>query len=409
MPLAHYRPYLDSIAAQGQHMTQLVYNWSHINSGSFNIEGLAHMQRALEDNFLWLHAEQEILPLAPYTTVNAQGNTDTKPLGNALRYRKRPHAPLQVFLGGHMDTVFGAAHPFQKAEFLDKHTLHGPGVADLKGGLVVMLKALETLESSPWAEQIGWEVLINPDEEIGSQSSDIYLKEAAERCHFGLIYEPSLPDGSLVAERKGSGNFSIVVRGKAAHAGRDFHAGRNALVLLADIVRDLHQLNGQQPDLTLNIGKIEGGSAVNVVPDLGILHFNIRIANTHQRAWAEQAIASIIEKYQSHEGYTVTLHGAFTRLPKTLDSRTQYLQDRIAECGSLLNLPTTWKPSGGCCDGNNLSAYGLPNIDTLGVRGGNIHSDKEFLVVSSLVERAQWSALLLMQFASGAYQWNTNE
>ena len=407
--LDRYQPFLDFIVSQRHHMTHLVYDWSNINSGSFNVAGLAHMQRALEDNFLWLHATPEVLPLAPYSTVDSHGNVTTRPLGNALRFRKRPEAPLQIFLGGHMDTVFGIDHPFQHATFINEHTLNGPGVADLKGGLVVMLKALETLEQSPWAEQIGWEVLINPDEEIGSQSSDCYLKEAAQRNHIGLIYEPSLPDGSLVSERKGSGNFSIVVRGRSAHAGRDFHLGRNAIALLAEITTALHQLNGKQPELTLNVGKTEGGGAVNVVPDLAILHFNIRITDTHQRTWAEHALSEIISTFNQREGFDVSLHGTFTRPAKSIHPTTQRLQALIADCAESLNLPVSWKASGGCCDGNNLAAYGLPNIDTLGVRGGNIHSSEEFLIVSSLVERAQWSALLLMRLASGEYQWDPKD
>jgi glutamate carboxypeptidase len=402
-----YQPHLDFITSQRHHMTQLVYDWSNINSGSFNIEGLTRMQRVLEDNFLWLEATTEVLPLAPYTSVNAQGNRIERPLGNAVRIRKRPEAPLQVFLGGHMDTVFGTDHPFQRAHFINEDTLNGPGVADLKGGLVVMLKALEALERSPWARQIGWEVLINPDEEIGSQSSDIYLKEAAARNHLGLIYEPSLPDGSLVSRRKGSGNFSVVVRGKSAHAGRDFASGRNAIALLSEITLQLHQLNGSQPELTLNIGSITGGGAVNVVPDTAVMHFNVRIAENTQQRWMLDTLDNIIRPFNKREGYHVELHGNFTRPTKHISPKTQQLQQLITSCAQHLSLPeVTWKPSGGCCDGNNLAAYGLANIDTMGVRGGNIHSSDEFLIVPSLVERAQWSALILMKLASGEFTWN---
>src|SRR3989304_2280040 len=125
-----------------------------------------------------------------------------KPLGNALSIRKRSTAPLRIFLGAHMDTVYPADHPFQKAVRVDQNTLRGPGVADSKGGLVVMLKALEALERSPYAQSVGWEVLINPDEELGSPGSAPLLAQAAKNTHLGLVFEPPLPDGALVGARK---------------------------------------------------------------------------------------------------------------------------------------------------------------------------------------------------------------
>jgi glutamate carboxypeptidase len=401
--MEQFLPYLDWINTQEQHMMHLTESWSRMNSGSYHVEGLARMHQALADNFLWLNGEMDAPEIAPLEMVDAQGRVAQIPLGKALRVRKRPDAPLQVFLGGHMDTVFGKDHPFQEPVFTHEGTqLNGPGAADLKGGLVVMLKALEALERSPWAEKIGWEVLINPDEEIGSQSSDVLLKEAAARNHLGLIYEPALADGTLAGARKGSGNFTIIVRGVAAHAGREFDKGENAIVRAASLVQQLHGLNGQQDGLTLNIGKIEGGGPLNMVPDLALVRFNVRVESARQQEWLLTQLERILSDAAAQWGSDAVMrHGGFTRAPKPMSEANLAVFEAVRDCGAMLGQEIAWKATGGCCDGNNLWQHGLPNVDTLGVRGGNIHSDKEYVILSSLVERARLSALLLMRLASG--------
>lgn len=393
---------LSFIDSQSEHMKQLVYDWSAINSGSLHLEGLAKMREVLKDNFLWLNGKIEEIELSPLAIINAKGHEEYQPLGKALRIRKHPAAKLQVFLCGHYDTVFGRNHSFQAPILVDSNTINGPGVADLKGGLVVMLKALEALERSEYAGQIGWEVLLNPDEEISSVGSDILLKEAASRNHIGLIYEPSLPDGTLVSDRKGSGNFTLVVRGTAAHAGREHHLGRNAIVAAADATVRLNAMNGQQDGVTLNAGVVEGGNALNVVPDLAILRFNVRVATSHEKDWVELSLQNILRGLQKNyaDGYSFKLYGGFTRPPKTVTERDRLLWDAVTSSATLLGMDIKRSASGGCCDGNNLAAYGLSNIDTLGVRGGHIHSDKEYILLDSLAERAKLSALLLLRLAS---------
>jgi glutamate carboxypeptidase len=396
-----YNPYLSWIEAQYPQMIERVMAWSAINSGSYHLAGVRAMREAVAEAFSILNPVAEVIPLAPLETINTRGEIEAKEIAEALRLTKRPDAPIKVFLCGHLDTVFPVDSPFQKARWLNENTLNGPGVADLKGGLVVMLYALQALEASPYAAQIGWEILFNPDEEIGSQSSHPLLVEAASRNHFGMIYEPALADGTLAGERKGSGNFTFVVRGRAAHAGRDFHAGRNAIALLAELIQRLYALNGQREGVTINPGKIEGGGAVNIVPDLAILRFNIRLPRAEDQLWAESQLKALEQEFSQREGFSVALHGRFTRPPKPLSAENHHLFELVQDCGVMLGIRISHKPSGGCCDGNNLAAAGLPNIDTLGVRGGNIHSHEEFLLADSLTERAKLSALLLMRLASG--------
>jgi glutamate carboxypeptidase len=152
---------------------------------------------------------------------------------------------------------------------------------------MVMLNALLALERSPWAEQVGYDVMVSPDEEIGSLGSGPVLMELGAKAHVGMTYEPALADGSLAGARKGSGNFSLLCKGRAAHAGREHHLGRNAIVAAAEFATQLDRLNGQRENVTFNVSRIDGGGAPNVVPDLGICRFNIRVKTEDEAAWAK--------------------------------------------------------------------------------------------------------------------------
>ena len=378
---------------------------SNLNSGSFNTAGVDACAARLRQLFAPLGAEAESIAVAPYRYTDDRGEWRERPLGQALRLRKRPDAPLRVFLCGHLDTVFGAEHPFRSARVAGDDRMHGPGVADLKGGLLAMFLALSALEQSPQRERIGWEVLFNPDEEIGSRGSAPLLAEAAQRNHFGLVYEPAYPDGGLASERKGSGNFDIVVRGRAAHAGRNPEDGRNAIAAAAALATELHGINGRREGLTLNVGYVHGGGPLNIVPDRCVLKFNVRTSRHEDEAWLLDTVQKLIDTAGSREGYALELRGGFTRPPKPVSAGTARLQQLLGSCGETLGLQLQFRPTGGCCDGNNLAAQGLANVDNLGVVGGEIHSDREWMRISSLAERGKLSALLLLKLASGELAW----
>ncbi len=393
------------IDAQLNELCAATLRLSNRNSGSFNMDGVRAVGEMMLERYAPLGCTHEWLSLNPYNRTADDGRTTRTPIGPALRLRMRPTAPLQIFLGGHLDTVFAADHPFQQARQDGDDSLHGPGVADLKGGLMVMWAALAALERSPHRERIGWEVLLNPDEEIGSRGSDPLLREAAARNHFGLIFEPSFPDGGLASARKGSGNFDVVVHGRAAHAGRNPEDGRNALRAAADIISAVDRLNGQRVGVTFNPGYVRGGGALNVVPDLCVFKFNVRTGVPDDARWVEEELDSILTHAQ-RDGIRIDLHGGFTRPPKQVDARLERLMGLLGDCGRDLGTPLTFSPTGGCCDGNNLAAYGLANVDNLGVVGRDIHSDQERMRISSLTERAKVSALLLLRLANGDISWN---
>lgn len=397
---------LDWIDAQLPRMREGLVHLASINSHSFNLEGLDRTRSAIEKWFAPLGATAETIDLAQQISTADDGRVRERALGRALRLCRRPDAPLQVFLCGHLDTVFPVTSAFQQVRDDGDDRLHGPGVADLKGGLMAMWAALSVLEASPHRERIGWEVLFNPDEEVGSTGSAPLLREAAARNHLGLVYEPALPDGHLAGARKGSGNFDLIVHGRAAHAGRDPAAGRNAIVACARLAQGIDALNGQRDGLTLNPGYVHGGGALNQVPDRAVLKFNVRTTSTDDGCWLhEQLDRLMIAEENRRDGIHIELRGGFTRPPKLFDPRNQRLAGLIVDCGRALDLDLEFKPTGGCCDGNNLHEAGLPNIDNLGVVGGEIHSEREWMRVSSMAERGKLSALLLLRLASGEIAW----
>jgi glutamate carboxypeptidase len=400
-PMADYYSYVSRLADRNDEMLDLLIRWAEINSGTGNLAGLDRMLSELRREFGRLRGETSIIDLPPRKRIDSGGNVVETPLGKALSVKKRPEAPIKVFLCIHMDTVYPEEHPFQTCTRLDEERLKGPGTADAKGGILVMLHALDALERSPWAERLGWEALITPDEEIGSPGSAPLLADAGRRCHAGLVFEPALPDGNLVGARKGSGNFTAVVRGRAAHAGRDPSAGRNAIDALARFIVELKDLHSQDPGILVNTGWIKGGGAVNVVPDLALCRFNVRIAGREEQRIVETNLHALVHEFREADGLSLELHGDFARPPKPLDEKAGKLFRLVEDCGRDLGISLESRPSGGACDGNNLAAAGLPVVDSLGVRGDNLHSDEEVLFIDSLRERSRLTALVLMRLAAG--------
>ena len=397
------RAILDWVESRGDHMVDTVKAWSRINSGSRNPEGLERMRAELAGAFEALGGEVRAVDLEPSEIVEASGEVRTVEYTPATRVTVRPEADIKIVLTGHSDTVFPPDFHFQDWTLWDEDTLNGPGVADMKGGLLVMLHGLLALERSPWRDAIGYDVLISPDEEIGSLGSGPRLAELGAKAHLGMTYEPALANGSLAGARKGSGNFSLRCKGRSAHAGREHHLGRNAIVAAADFAARLDQLNGQREAVTFNVSRIDGGGPPNVVPAVGVARFNVRVGDEADRDWAEAEIAKLVAQTNRRDGIEADLHGGFTRPPKPMSPANRQMFEWTRSAGEALGLDIRWADTGGVCEGNNLWASGCPNVDTLGVRGADIHSDQEIAKLSSFPERAALSALILMKFARGEF------
>ena len=380
-------------------MLDQVTAWAAINSGSRNLEGLAAMVATLADVFSDLPGAIALEDAASVEAMAADGSLSPVAHGRNLHVTVRPEAPVQLLFTGHMDTVYGADHDFQDLSWREDGVLGGPGVADMKGGIAIMLAALKAVESVG-APNLGYEIVINSDEEVGSPGSAALIARAARGRKAALTYEPSaLPDGTLAGARPGSGNFSILVEGRSAHAGRNPDEGRNALLAAADLALRLAAL--KRPGLSVNPAKIDGGGPNNVVPNKAVLRVNMRPLTPADQARAEadldEAIAAVAAKHE----VTIHRHGGFGRAPKPLHAEAKKLFELVRRAGADLGQEISWRDTGGVCDGNNIAACGVPVVDTMGARGGAIHSPEEFLIVDSLVERARLSALTVLRLAGG--------
>jgi len=386
--------------AMAADMLRQVEAWSIINSGSRNLIGLENMIGELAAALSSLPGELLFIEPTPVEAIDAAGKSYQVPHGRNLHLTVRPTAPIQLLFTGHMDTVFASDHPFQSLTWLEPgKILNGPGVADMKGGIAVMLAALEAVEDTPLAGRIGYEIVINSDEEVGSLGSAELIARAAMGKRAALTYEPSAnPDGTFAGARPGSGNFSFTITGKSAHAGRNPEDGRNAVVAAAELA--LRLASSKTPGLSVNPAKIDGGSPNNVVPDNAVLRVNLRPATLDDQDMAQRLIEeAIVQTAAAHEVHIHT-HGGFARPPKPLTPETEALFGVVKKAGADLGQPVGWQSTGGVCDGNNIAACGIPVIDTMGVRGGLIHSMEEFLIVDSLAERAALSALTILRLAA---------
>lgn len=317
-----------------------------------------------------------------------------------------------VLLSGHLDTVHDPDGPFSELTVApDGKTATGPGCVDMKGGLVIAVAALEALDAA--GIRIPWSFALNSDEETGSYCSERALRAEAARLleHAGassqlppvaLVLEPATPEGGLVVERAGSGQFLFEARGRSAHVGRDFPSGISAVTTLAHCILDTTSLPDPARGLIANVGPLEGSCATNVVPDLARAWGNVRFPDKAGADWLKSALEMIAARHTADTGLPcVEARTSFIRAAKPLTPGTQHLADQARAAAASLGQQLPFTRTNGVCDGNILQDAGLACIDTLGVRGGGLHTPQEWIELASLVERCQLLAVLMMRLTRG--------
>jgi glutamate carboxypeptidase len=377
-------------------LSGVLSRWAAINSGSYHEAGLNAMLSALREDFAALPGQHEVIPCTGEPGEGGETGGSRAFPRFALRIRRMGSEARQtILLNGHYDTVYGPQHPFQKVDPPEGGWMRGPGVTDMKGGLLVLLEALKRWEAGPLRERLSWEVLLTPDEEIGSPFSIPLLQEAAASCDWGLIYESAYPDGGFVRTRKGSATYRLQATGRAAHVGRNFHQGVNAITALCRMTGAV-EAAAEKLGIIANIGSFEGGGPLNVVPDRAELFINVRAAEPDAFAAFERELDQLIDSQAGPSpAARFRWSGGITRPPKIVDAPTQALYDRVSACASACQQPVSWRDTGGGSDGSNLAAYGLPNIDNLGVCGSGIHSSEETVELASIEARIALSLSLL--------------
>lgn len=389
--------------ARASEMVETLERWVELNTGTWNREGLERFAKLFSASLSELGFAVTIEPGQEIGLPDRAGSR-SGPLVVARRPASpnAPEAP-RFLLVGHCDTVFEPDSPFQEFRISPEGAGRalGPGVADMKGGLVVMLFALRALAETGALDAAAWTVLLNADEEVGSLASRERIEAEARRANFGFVFEPARPDGAMIRSRRGIGQFRLQVVGVAAHAGNDHARGRSAIRELAEKVLRIEAMTDYTRGVTLNVGTLQGGTKRNIVPDRAEAWVDVRYDDAERgeeiRKQLEQLAAEVFV-----DGTETRLWGALHRPPKPASEDTLHLLQQYEDVARELGIATPASLHAGAgTDGSLTSAVGLPTLDSIGVRGGKAHTEGEFVVLDSLPERAAIAAILLRRLSGG--------
>ena len=312
-----------------------------------------------------------------------------------------PDGP-RLLLIGHMDTVFdpgtAAARPFR----IEGATAYGPGVTDMKSGLLTGLYGLRTIvDAGRAAGSLPFRRIVfvaNPDEEIGSPSSSAHIRALAAETDACFVLECARANGDIVSARKGTLDLVLTVHGRAAHAGVEPEKGRSAILEAARLIRDLHALNGRWPGVTVNVGVVAGGTRPNVVPERCIVEVDVRAMDAASQDEAEAAITAIAAGTEVPDT-TVEVERRARHRPMEKLERSGRLVEHAIAIADRLGFAVKDTATGGASDANTTSGLGVPTLDGLGPIGGNDHAPAEYLDVASIVPRTALFAGLLLAVA----------
>ncbi|HEX2470716.1 MAG TPA: M20 family metallopeptidase [Candidatus Limnocylindrales bacterium] len=317
----------------------------------------------------------------------------------------------RALLIGHMDTVFDPGTAAERPFRIEDGLAFGPGVTDMKSGLLAGLYAVKALLGELGA--LPFELLTfiaNPDEEVGSPSSRPHIQAAAADVDACLVLECARANGDIVSARKGILDTRLTVHGRAAHAGVEPEKGRSAILEAARVVRDLHALNGRWPGVTVNVGKIAGGTRPNVVAEQCDLEVDVRATTAVGLTEVEAAVREIAATTEVPDT-TVDVNVLVSWLPMEKLERSGWLVEQAQAIAGRLGFTVKDTATGGASDANTTSGMGVPTLDGLGPIGGNDHSPAEYLEVDSIVPRTTMLAGLLLTIARDAtvMEWRADD
>lgn len=365
---------------QEKEMLSLLESIVNIDSGSHSKEGIDQVGRLLQDEYEGIGFVVE--------TISQEVQ------GNHLVIRHKDVKQPEIMLVAHMDTVFPEGTAKRRPFKIEEGRAYGPGVIDMKASHVTLLYALKALQETGQAGLENVILILTSDEEIGSHTSRELIETHTENKKYALIMEPARQNGALVTARRGVGEYSLYVTGKAAHSGIAPQAGSSAIEELAQKIIKLHKLTDYEEGISMNVGIIEGGNTVNTVAPSAVAHIDVRISKIEQAEWIENKIKEICA-VPDVEGTTIELKGGIERPPMVKNTQTVELLEVIQTVGSELGIEITDMSTGGGSDASFTSAKGVATIDGLGPIGGNAHSEEEYLEVASMTKRAELLAKVI--------------
>jgi glutamate carboxypeptidase len=343
----------------------------NIDSSSENIEGIEKVARFFEKRFLNIGLDTKLLFLGK----------DKVPC--LLAEKKEENKPFDIMFLGHMDTVFPFGEVEKRPFSIKDGKAFGPGVCDMKGGLLIALHVLETLKHKGILDKLSVCVAFNGDEETGSDASKDWIMETAKKSLRTFVFEPCRPGYRSVLQRKGGGWFYMTAKGQEAHAGADPEMGINAVVELAHQIIKINELNKNDIGTTAQVTVISGGDKINIIPNRAQASIDVRISKREEKKRIEEFFNSLGEDPYL-KGSKISVEGYIDRPPMEPGDATKDLWDLIQKTGVNIGLPMAWISTGGCSDGNYTSFAGTPTIDGLGIVGANSHRLDEYADLESI-------------------------
>jgi glutamate carboxypeptidase len=332
------------------------------------------------------------------TSINFAVTELPTPQGHVhlLARRQGQQDPIPLILVSHVDTVHHASESFSGIR-MDGDRAIGPGVADMKGGIIVMLTALDTLAAMGVLDALDVRVFINSDEELQSSSSHELLSKASAGAEIGLVFDAARPDGAIVGSRRATGLFQFNIQGRAAHPGEAVEAGRNAIQEAAVLVQRIEELNDPIRGIWLNCAVLRAGTEATIVAAHAELMVDARCDRAEDVPWLESKMNELAN--ESVRGCTTTVSGSMGRPAWSESFGSLQLYDIWLEAAGNLGLGTLeLAHAGSGSDGNLLHSFGIPTLDGLGPVGGDQHTDEEWIELASIPERAALTALSILMW-----------
>lgn len=384
------------IAAQQEVMLNDLQKIVAINSGTLNVDGLDKVRDILSLELSRLGFQTRTVPGGKVASLTCKGGD--------VQFADHLIATLdtgdgrKLLLNGHFDTVFPKHSQFQHL-VIAGDSLKGPGVSDMKGGLIAMLYALKALHREGLLENARLTVLLNSDEEMGSLGSRPLIEELARQHDLGLVFEGS-SQNKLTRHRKGLGQARLKVTGRAAHAGNSHQEGMSAIHELSHKIIEIERLTNYDRQITVNVGLVQGGEARNTISPCADAYIDLRYPDNDLGNYLVREIKRIAAKKHTRNRYLrqspeteiwVKLH----RPAKPIHPASDAIMSAAMGISAALGQPLGSRYSGGGTDGSIMQSVGLPTADSLGPDGKGDHSPREESSISSLMIRTKMIAVLL--------------
>jgi glutamate carboxypeptidase len=361
----------------------------NVDCGTTNKSGVDHVGRLFRGYLQDAGFELTEYPLVQY--------------GDCCLATYHGNGKARILLMGHLDTVYpdgtAAARPMR----FENHHILGPGVCDMKAGLLTGLYAIRALQQVKYSNFAQIDFFLNSDEEIDSPASRALYQTTAALADAALVLESARMNGDIVSARKGCGNYRIHVRGRQAHAGVEIEKGANAIVELMHCILALSALNGLQPGTTVNVGLVDGGIRPNVVPDEAWAEFDVRFVTSADGLALDRAFHQVASRTHI-PGTHIEITGGIEKNPMEKTAASAYLIDLVQRVGNHLGIRFRDIQTGGTSDGNYVSEMGIPTLDGLGPIGGLDHSPDEYIDMDSIVNRTALLAGFIKEIADNRDQ-----